>query len=255
MERVELAGGHLEYQWAGSGDGRPTLVFLHEGLGCVAMWGRFPQALAAATRSRAVSYSRYGYGGSAPLPAPRTARFLHDEALLVLPDVLDRLGVRWPVLIGQSDGASIALIYAAHHPVAGLIVESPHVFAEPLTVAGVASIRHRFESDEGFRRKFGRYHRDAAMVIREWSEAWMAPAFGEWTIEEMLASISCPVLVLQAEHDPYGSLDHVRRIEARVRGPVRTVILPGVTHAPHRDCHARVLHEMAGFVSELALEG
>ncbi|MGE5361751.1 MAG: alpha/beta fold hydrolase, partial [Bacteroidales bacterium] len=117
MERVEVAGGRLEYQWVSGGEGRAPLVFLHEGLGCVAMWGRFPQALAAATGTRALAYSRLGYGGSDPLPAPRTARFLHDEALLVLPDVLERLGARAPVLIGQSDGASIALIHAASHAV------------------------------------------------------------------------------------------------------------------------------------------
>src|SRR5512147_2662284 len=119
MDRVELSGGDLEYQWAGGGGDKPPLVFLHEGLGCAAMWGRFPHSLAVAARTRALVYSRFGYGGSAPLPLPRTPRFLHDEALTVLPELLDRLGVRMPVLIGQSDGASTALIYAAAHPVGG----------------------------------------------------------------------------------------------------------------------------------------
>ena len=252
MERVELSGGELEYQWVGREGGRPPLVFLHEGLGCVAMWGRFPRALAAATGTRALAYSRFGYGGSAPLPAARTARFLHDEALLVLPELLQRVGVRVPVLIGHSDGASIALIHAATHPVAGLILEAPHVFAEDLTVAGVAGIRDRFGHDAQFRDRFGRYHGDAALVVRQWSEVWVSPAFADWTIEALLPQIDCPILLLQAEHDPYGSLTHLERIARLSRGPVRTVVLPGEGHAPHRDRRARVLRRMAEFVTGLA---
>lgn len=254
MDRVDLTAGQVEYQWVGARDGwRATLVFLHEGLGCAAMWGRFPHTLAVAVGCRGLVYSRFGYGGSSPPARPRTARFMHEEALDVLPDLLDRLGVRMPLLVGQSDGASIALIYASAHPssVSGLILEAPHVFAEQVTLDGIDRIRTRFERDAEFRGKFGRYHDDDCAVVEGWSSAWLAPAFRAWTIEEGLPLVACPVLLLQAEHDPYGSLEHADRIARRVRGPVHRVVLPGDGHAPHRDCRARTLHEMTSFIGSL----
>ncbi len=254
MDRLDVAGGQLEYQWVGLGDGgRRTLVFLHEGLGCVRLWGRFPHTLAAMLGCRGLVFSRFGYGDSGPLPRPRTSRFLHEEALDVLPAVLDGLGVQAPVLVGQSDGASIALIYASAHPVAALILETPHVFTEQLTLDGIAQTRERFRADAEFRAKFSRYHRDADALVAGWAGAWLDPSFRTWNIEEVLPAIACPVLLLQAERDPYGSLEHVDRIERQVAGPTRRVILPGSSHAPHRDCHARTLHEMTEFVESLAI--
>jgi pimeloyl-ACP methyl ester carboxylesterase len=257
MNRVALAAGEIEYEWVGDArDDLPgTLVFLHEGLGSVAMWGKFPRVLASATGRRALVYSRFGYGGSAPLQRPHTERFMHEEALEVLPELLDRLGVAAPVLVGQSDGASIALIYASAHPASllGLILEAPHVFAEQLTLDAVGGIRARFDEDAGFRQKFGRYHADAARVVGEWTTAWLAPAFRSWNIEDGLAAIGCPVLLVQAERDPYGSLAHLDRIERTVRGPVRRVVVPGNGHAPHRDCRARVLREMTRFITALVI--
>ncbi len=254
MDRVEIAGGYIEYQWAeASHEPAFTLVFLHEGLGCARMWGRFPAALAAATRCRALVYSRFGYGGSSSLRGPRSDRFMHEEALEVLPALLDALGVRMPILVGQSDGASIGLIHAADSPsgVAGLILEAPHVFAEQVTLDGIVRIRERFEKEAEFRRKLGTYHRDAREVVESWTAAWAAPSFRGWTIEGGLPAITCPVLLLQNERDPYGSLVHVDRIAANVRGPVRRVILPGDSHAPHRSARARTLREMAAFVGSL----
>jgi len=254
VDRVELAAGQIEYQWVGVRDGwRGTLVFLHEGLGCAAMWGRFPHALAVAVGHRGLVYSRFGYGGSSPLARPRTDRFMHEEALEVLPDLLDRLGVRMPLFVGQSDGASIALIYASAHPasVSGLILEAPHVFAEQVTLDAIDRVRSRFAQDAKFHGKFGRYHRDARSVVEGWSDAWLASSFRAWTIEAGLPAVACPVLLLQAEHDPYGSLEHLNRIAGRVRGPVRRVVLPGDGHAPHRRCRARALREMTGFIGSL----
>jgi len=257
MNRVALAAGQIEYEWVGEArDTAPgTLVFLHDGLGSVAMWGKFPRVLAAAVGRRALVYSRFGYGGSAPLPRPRTERFMHDEALRVLPELLDRLDVRAPVLVGQSDGASIALIYASAHPasLSGLILEAPHVFAERLTLDAVGSIRARFQEDAAFRQKFGRYHADAARVVHEWTTAWLAPAFRSWNIADGLATLTCPVLLVQAERDPCGSLEHLDRIERAVGGPVWRVVVPGNGHAPHRDCRARVLREMTRFITALVI--
>lgn len=256
MDRVAVAGGELEYQWVGAADApRGTLVFLHEGLGCAALWGRFPHAFALAVGWRGLVYSRFGYGKSSPPAGPRSDRFMDADALDVLPQLLERLAVPAPVLVGQSDGATIALIYAAAHPasIAGLILEAPHVFTEQLTLDAIAKVRERFEEDQVFRDKFGKYHRDARAVVTSWSAGWLAPAFRAWTIEAQLAAITCPVLLLQAEHDPYGSLAHVDRITTTVRGPVRRVILPGDGHAPHRDCRTRTLHEMTGFVGSLVV--
>jgi len=256
MDRVELAGGELEYQWVGARDSwRGTLVFLHEGLGCAAMWGRFPHALARAVGCRGLVYSRFGYGGSAALTRAYTDRFMHEEALEVLPGLLDRLGVRTPVLVGQSDGASIALIYTSAHPasVPGLILEAPHVFVEQLTLDSISLVRTRFREDDDFRKKFGRYHRHARSVVDLWSGAWLASSFRSWTIEPGLAAITCPVLLLQAERDPYGTLEHVDRIARNVRGPARRVVVPGDGHAPHRDCRARAFREMTAFIGSLAL--
>ena len=256
MDRIEVAGGNLEYQWVGVADGpRPTLVFLHEGLGCAAMWGRFPHALALAVGCRGLVYTRFGYGRSSALARPRTDRFMHEEGLHVLPTLLERLGIRMPVLVGQSDGASVALIYAAAYPasVAGLILEAPHVFAERTTLDAVGHIRDRFARDEEFREKLGRYHRDGDAVVREWTGAWLAPPFRAWSIEGDLPAITCPVLLLQAERDPYGTLAHLDRIERGVRGPVRRVVLPGDAHAPHRGCRTRTLREMTDFIGSLAV--
>ncbi len=254
MDRVVVAGGHLEYEWVGAGHAWPgTLVFLHEGLGCVRMWGRFPHSLATALGWRGLVFSRFGYGGSAPLSRPYTRRFLHDEALEVLPELLDRLGVGAPVLVGQSDGASIALIYASVHPVAALVLEAPHVFSEQLTLDSIARTRERFRSDVRFREKFARYHRDAASLVDNWAGAWLQPSFRTWTIEDALPAVTCPTLLLQAEHDPYGSLEHIDRIERQVAGPTRRVVLAGSGHAPHRDGHARTLREMAEFIGSLAV--
>ncbi len=256
MERIDVAGGTIEYEWGGvAGSSRGTLVFMHEGLGCVSTWGRFPHTLATAVGYRALVYSRFGYGGSSDLVRPRTDRFMHQEALDVLPHLLDRLGIRMPLFVGQSDGASIALIYAGAHPfdVSGLILESPHVFAEQVTLDAIEDVRQRFVEDERFREKFGRHHRDARAVVDEWSAAWLSPSFRGWSIEPDLSAIVCPVLLLQAEHDPYGSLEHIDRIATAVRGPARKVVLPGDGHAPHRDCRLRTQREMVDFIGEVAI--
>jgi pimeloyl-ACP methyl ester carboxylesterase len=256
MERIDLGRGQIEYARVGVPDSRADIVFLHEGLGCTAMWGSFPHVLCVAASCRGLVYSRFGYGGSDRVARARTDRCMHDEALDVLPALLARLGMGAPVLVGQSDGASIALIYAAAHPgsVSGLILEAPHVFAETLTINAIARVRAQFAEDAVFRRKFGRYHADATSVVEDWSAAWLAPSFRAWTIEEGLEAITCPTLRRQAEGNPYGSLDHLHRIEARVTCPVRSVVLRGTGHAPHRDCHARTMTEMCAFLGHLVAQ-
>src|SRR5919199_2883114 len=209
----------------------PALVFLHEGLGSVGLWRAFPERLAAATGRRALLYSRAGHGFSDVPGEPRTPRFMHDEALDVLPSVLAEAGISNPVLVGHSDGASIALIHAASHPVRALVLLAPHVFVEDLSVASIAEAREAFEGTD-LRERMARHHRDAEATFRLWNDIWLAPEFRDWNIEDVLPTIACPLLVVQGERDQYGSLAQVDAIERGVPGPVERVILD-CRHAPH----------------------
>jgi pimeloyl-ACP methyl ester carboxylesterase len=212
----------------------PALVFLHEGLGSVALWRDFPARVAEATGRRAVVYSRLGHGDSDPAPLPRTPRFMHDEALRTLPALLDRLHIDDPVLIGHSDGASIALIHAgcAGRPPTGLVAIAPHVFVEDVSVASIAEARRAFEQTD-LRERMARYHRDPDATFRGWNDIWLEPAFRDWNIEDVLPGIACPVLVIQGARDQYGTLAQVDAIEGGVTGRVDRVVLDDARHAPH----------------------
>jgi pimeloyl-ACP methyl ester carboxylesterase len=241
----------LEYEWVGPPESSPPLVFLHEGLGSVSTWGEFPRALSLRTGRGGLVYSRHGYGGSDAPDARLPDDFMRREALEVLPALLSRLNVRAPVLIGHSDGASIALVHAASNPVSGLVLEAPHVLVEPRTLDAIAALRRRFDADERFRAGFGRHHADARRTVEAWSDAWLGPSFRAWTIEAELPRVSCPVLLIQAENDPYGSLEHIRTIASSVRGRVDTMVLPGTSHAPHRDSFRLVMDRMTRFIDGL----
>jgi pimeloyl-ACP methyl ester carboxylesterase len=237
------AGGHrLEYQIhrpGGASDAhivsRPTLVFLHEGLGSVALWKQFPRQVAQATGCPALVYSRYGYGKSDRLDAPRGVDYMHREALEVLPEVLARLGVEAPILIGHSDGASIALIHAGsgRWPVRGVVAMAPHVFVEDITVQSIAQAKATFE-DSNLADRLGRYHDDVVSTFRGWNDIWLHPDFRYWNIEEYLAGIAVPVLLIQGEDDQYGTVAQVEAIARQVSGPVETVLLPDCAHSPHQ---------------------
>lgn len=210
-------------------------MFLHEGLGSAAQWRDFPARLAEATGCGALVYSRQGYGGSPPLERPFDARFMHHEALDVLPGLLAALGVSEPVLVGHSDGASIALIYAAAgHRVRALALEAPHVFVEQVTVASIAATRERFETTD-LADRMRRYHgANTEPTVRAWTDVWLSEEFRAWDVRDGLDRIECPVLVVQGEDDEYGTLAQVREIESRVPG-ARSVVLDRCGHAPHRD--------------------
>jgi pimeloyl-ACP methyl ester carboxylesterase len=211
-------------------DGAP-LVLLHEGLGSVGLWRDFPARLQAATGRRVIAFSRYGHGRSAPPPRPRTPAFFHEEALEVLPEVLATLGVEAPVLVGHSDGASIALIHAAHHPVNAVILLAPHVFVEEICVNAIRETRAAFVSGE-LRARMVRHHEDPDAAFWGWCDVWLDPAFRSWSLEEEAARLTAPALLVQGAEDPYGSLAQLHRIGARARGPVTQLILPG-GHSPH----------------------
>jgi pimeloyl-ACP methyl ester carboxylesterase len=239
VEAITVAGRGLEVaEWPGE-DGRRTLVLLHEGLGSVGLWRDFPARLNAATGRRVVAFSRFGHGRSEPPPRPRTPAFFHEEALDVLPEVLEQLGAPEPILVGHSDGASIALIHAGHHPVTSIALLAPHVFVEDVTVQAIRETREQY-GDGGLRARMARHHDDVDAAFRGWCDVWLDPAFRDWSLEADAERVSCPVLLIQGVDDPYGTLEQLDRIEARVRGPVTRLELPG-GHSPHLEAADEVL--------------
>jgi pimeloyl-ACP methyl ester carboxylesterase len=180
---LTIHGVRLEIQWSGAATTGPVIVLLHEGLGSVAIWKDFPDRLAEATNLRVFAYSRQGYGQSDPITGPREPDYMHVEAEAVLPAVLAAAGIDRPILFGHSDGASIALIYAATHPVTALVLEAPHVFVEPLTVESIAKAKTIYETTD-LGAKLGRYHRDADQVFWGWNAIWLDPRFLAWNIED-----------------------------------------------------------------------
>lgn len=247
------AGGHrLEYVCHGPPpDEAPTLVFLHEGLGCVSTWRDFPARVAEATGCGALVYSRAGYGNSDPATLPRPVSFMHEEALVTLPQVLDAAGVREAILVGHSDGASIALIFAGgrrDRRLRGLALEAPHVFVEDLSVRSIGRAAEQYREGR-LKAALERHHgENTECAFWGWNRVWLDPAFRSWNIEEFLPGITVPVLVIQGAEDEYGTLRQVEAVERGCRVPVRRVILPACGHSPHRDQPARTLDEITSFV-------
>jgi pimeloyl-ACP methyl ester carboxylesterase len=251
---VDVAGHRLECLGIDGPDRRPTLVFLHEGLGSVAAWKDFPARVAHATACPALIYSRAGYGRSSPASLPRSPDYLHVEALTVLPALLDRLGIDDPVLIGHSDGASIALLHAGsgRRPVRALVALAPHVFVEDISIASIAEARRSFEATD-LRARLARRHADADAAFRGWNDIWLSPAFRSWNIEASLAGIRCPLLLIQGSDDEYGTRSQLDAIERQVGGKVGRIELADCRHAPQRDQPQATLEAIADFVATLAL--
>jgi pimeloyl-ACP methyl ester carboxylesterase len=225
-------------------------VLLHEGLGSIELWRDFPQQLATATNRAVIAYSRYGHGRSEQLAAARAIGYMHDEALLVLPDILRLLDLDAPILFGHSDGASIALIYAANFPsgLTAAVLEAPHVFVEPLTIRSIEQARRAAASGDLLER-LGRYHADAAATFRGWNDIWLHPEFVHWHITG-LSDIRAPLLVLQGHDDEYGTSAQLDAIEDAVPN-VTTVLLEKCGHSPHRDQPAAVLERTIAFLAAL----
>lgn len=229
----------------------PLMVFLHEGLGSVAMWKDFPDRLCAACGVRGLVYSRPGYGRSTPRPAarPLAPDFMHRQAHQVLPALLDTLGVTEPVLLfGHSDGGSIALLYAAQFPAAvrALVVMAPHIVVEPLSLTSIRAARDAWQTTD-LPQRLARYHDDADSAFRGWNDVWLDPAFADWDIRAQISGIACPVLALQGEDDEYGTLEQIRGIAQRVP-QTQLLALPACGHSPHRDQPAAVIEAVSGFL-------
>jgi pimeloyl-ACP methyl ester carboxylesterase len=257
MTFITAAGHRLDTRWIGPrGGSGPVLVFLHEGLGSIELWRDFPDRIAEKTGCAAFVYSRHGYGRSDPLKESRPPDYLHFEALKVLPAVLDECRITDPVLIGHSDGASIALLLAGAGlvPVRGAVVMAPHVFVEDITIAGIEKAKAAW-AEGGLARALARYHDDAEGAFRGWNEAWLAPEFRAWNIEEYLPGIRCPLLAIQGVDDEYATLDQIDAIERQVSGPFERLDLPDCRHTPWRDQPDVVANAIARFVGGLQIAG
>ncbi|MBN9097685.1 MAG: alpha/beta hydrolase [Pseudonocardia sp.] len=231
LPTVAVPGGRVEYVDVPGDEALAPLLFLHEGLGSVALWRGFPERIAAAAGRRAVAYSRLGHGFS-DLPAvARTHTFMHEEADVVLPALCDALGLVEPVLVGHSDGGSIALIHAASHAVRGVVVLAPHVLVEPVGREGVVAAREAFTHTD-LREKMARRHRDADVTFHNWNDVWLSDAFADWDLRPLLTGITAPVLGIQGTDDPYGTVLHVEAVRDAAKGPVELLVLD-CGHAPH----------------------
>lgn len=232
---------------------RPVLVFLHEGLGCIEMWRGFPERVVRATGLDAIVYDRLGHGRSDPAPGPRRVRYLHDEAEEVLPQVLDALGVERTILIGHSDGGTIALLHAAAFPqrTVAVVTEAAHVFVEDLTVAGIQEAVEQWRQGE-LPRRLARYHADNTReLFSNWAEIWLSPEFRSWSVTEALPRVTCRSLVLQGEADQYGTPEQVHTIARLTTGPAEWRLVPG-GHTPHLQAPETVLELMTAFLREVA---
>lgn len=251
MDHIDIGGIRLECRWIGRPQGgRPVLVFLHEGLGSVSLWRDFPDRVAAATGLPAFIYSRQGYGGSAPVTLPRPLDYLEREGRDVLPRVLDAAGIADAMLIGHSDGASIALIHAAHDRsgrVRALAAMAPHSFVEDMCVAAIAQVRETYT--EVLRPRLERHHgANVDCAFHGWNDTWLHPGFKAMELRPMLAGITVPVLVIQGEDDEYATAAQVHAVADSVSGPVRALMLPQCGHSPQRDQPQAVIEAIMDLV-------
>jgi pimeloyl-ACP methyl ester carboxylesterase len=245
---LEVTGGALELLDL-PGDSGPALVLLHEGLGSAALWRGFPADLNRLTGLRTIAFSRFGHGRSALPLAPRTPASMHEDARVVLPEVLAGLGVERPLLVGHSDGASIALIHAAEHPVSGLVLLAPHVFVEDMCVAAIEEVDAGFEAS--LRERMARHHNDPTVTFRGWADVWLDPAFRAWDIGDLLPRITAPTLVIQGADDQYGTLAQVDAVVEGISGEPEVLVVPG-GHSPHLEQPERVVEAIVRFAGAVA---
>jgi pimeloyl-ACP methyl ester carboxylesterase len=253
---VEIGGGELHYRLTPAADENaaqfPPLVFLHEGLGSVALWRTFPEDVRNALgRPTMLVYSRHGYGRSSIVAEPRSPQYMHREARQILPDLLAHFGLIAPVLVGHSDGASIAIIHAGSgFAVKSLVLMAPHVFVEECSVAGARDSKASF-TEGGLRHRMARHHQDADATFRGWNEAWLSPEFRDWNIESLVPNITAPTLLIQGDKDQYGTKAQIESIANVVVGGCETLMLPGVGHAPHIESPDSTRSAIVGFLKPM----
>jgi pimeloyl-ACP methyl ester carboxylesterase len=251
---LDINGVRIEYRMIGPRpEAAPTLVLLHEGLGSVAIWGDFAQKLSQATGLGVFSYSRQGYGNSSKVVLPRAVTFMHEEARLVLPKILDAIGFRSGILIGHSDGGSIAAIYGGSfqdHRVLGLVLIAAHFFTEEMGLAEIRRARESFERGE-LRTRLARAHTDPDGAFWSWCRPWLDPEFTKWNLTEELAHIRVPILLIQGEQDQYGTVKQIEVAQVECYCPVEVTLLPNTRHAPHRESPEATLATIKDFVARV----
>jgi pimeloyl-ACP methyl ester carboxylesterase len=247
---LRVGSSDLEYRMIGPAPSNaPTIVMLHEGLGSVGLWGDFPDRLAAATGASVFAYSRAGYGASTPVTLPRPLDYMHIEACEVLPKLLDQIGFRRGLLLGHSDGGSIATIYAgAHqdHRVQGVALIAPHFIVEDISVTSIVEIKTAYETTD-LKAKLARWHKDVDNAFYGWNGAWLDPKFRNWDISEYLAYIRVPVAILQGADDKYGTLRQIEIAQDECYCPVDVTIIAGAAHSPHREAPDATLEAISEF--------
>jgi pimeloyl-ACP methyl ester carboxylesterase len=252
MNRIDLLDIELEYAYfypSGVPTSTRTIVLLHEGLGCVQMWKDFPQQLSNLTNLRVLAYSRQGYGGSTPITGPRDIEFMRDDAVRVLPALLAALNIINPILIGHSDGASIALLAAAHQiNLAGVIVMAPHLFVEDISIAAISQTLATYNDENTqMRTKLAKFHADVDGAFYGWANVWLNPEFLNWNIEADTTTITCPLLAIQGEQDQYGTMRQIDQL--KIHAPHAQLLkLANCRHSPQFDQPEQVLSAIAGFI-------
>ncbi|UPK36237.1 alpha/beta hydrolase [Bradyrhizobium sp. 186] len=249
---LNIGNASLEYKWlAPQSADTPTIVMLHEGLGSVGLWGDFPEKLQQATGAGVFVYSRAGYGQSSPVSLPRPLDYMQREALDVLPKLLDAIGFKRGLLLGHSDGASIAAIYAgAHqdHRLHGLVLMAPHFIVEDISVKSIAAIKTTYETTD-LKAKLGRWHKDVDNAFYGWNRAWLDPKFRDWDISEYLAYIRVPVMILQGVDDQYGTPRQVAIAQEECYCPVDLKVISDAGHSPHREAPGATLDAIVQFAA------
>jgi len=249
---LTVGAAELEYRMIGPApESAPVIVMLHEGLGSAGLWGDFPEKLQTATGAGVFAYSRTGYGASTPAKLPRPVDYMHIEAREVLPKLLDAIGFRRGLLLGHSDGASIAAIYAGSHQdhrVEGIALIAPHFIVEDISVKSIAEIKTAYETTS-LKQKLARWHNDVDNAFYGWNRAWLDPAFRNWDISEYLAYIRVPTAILQGADDAYGTLRQIEIAEQECYCPVDVTVIPGAGHQPHREAPGPTLDAITEFAN------
>jgi pimeloyl-ACP methyl ester carboxylesterase len=251
---LNVAGKNLEAEHHGpAAEDAPTIVMLHEGLGSVSAWRDWPAELAQETGFGVFVYSRAGYGNSDPVTLPRPVSYMHHEADVVLPELLAQMKIQKCILLGHSDGASISIIHAGgalrHESVRGIALLSPHVFCEDVSVTSIEKSRDAYVNGD-LKNRLAKYHRDVDNAFWGWNGVWLDPEFRKWNIEDRLPNIDLPTLMIQEDHDPYGTLAQLDAIDRGVKGMKNMLVLKGNGHSPHKDCHDDTTREVVDFAEK-----